>query len=63
MAYKFQVGHADMSGSLTQIGAIIVSGSLSASAAIDGVSLKMGGTEVISSARAAEKHYAVLTAW
>jgi hypothetical protein len=52
MAYKFQVGHADMSGSLTQLGAIIVSGSLSASAAIDGVSLKMGGTEVISSARA-----------
>jgi hypothetical protein len=52
MAYKFQVGHADMSGSLTQLGAIIVSGSLSASAAIDGVSLKMGGTQVISSGRA-----------
>jgi len=51
MAYKFQKGHADMSGSLTQLGAIIVSGTLSASAAIDGVGLKMGGTEVISSAR------------
>jgi hypothetical protein len=51
MAYKFQKGHADMSGSLTQLGAIIVSGTLSASAAIDGASLKIGTTEVISSAR------------
>jgi hypothetical protein len=51
MAYKFQKGHADMSGSLTQLGAIIVSGTLSASAAIDGLSLKIGTTEVISSAR------------
>jgi len=51
MAYKFQKGHADMSGSLTQLGAVIVSGTLSASSAIDGLSLKIGTTEVLSSAR------------
>ena len=39
MAYKFQKGHADMSGSLTQLGGMIVSGTLSASAAISGPSL------------------------
>jgi hypothetical protein len=39
MAYKFQMGHADMSGSLTQLGGMIVSGTLSASAAISGPSL------------------------
>ena len=62
MAYKFQMGHADMSGSLTQLGAMVVSGTLSASAAISGVSLSVdadvtAGADVILS----ENGYIYLT--
>ena len=49
MAYKFQKGHADMSGSLTQLGAIIVSGTISASSGIDaGGSLSLDASAITS---------------